>query len=587
MSPIRPEAARRRRLLTRGLPIAALAAAAFVAGVITGSGGPDLSAVRRFVHDWERQDFASMYREISPEAAKRYPLEEFTDAYAEAGKAATVTAVSVGDPDAGEVHERDVALVDVGFRTNVFGELSGRLALPLDGERIAWSPNLVFPGLDRGQRLVRRTDVPERAAILARDGTPLAEGPATGRASPLGDAASSVAGEISAPDPRQDRRLSLRGFPPGTPTGASGLELAFNGRLAGRPGGELVAISSRPGQAAGGGPVLASSEPAPGTPVHTTIDPNLQQAAAAALGGQYGGVAVLDAHNGSVLALAGIAFSGPQPPGSTFKVITTTAALEAGVVRLSDEFPVQTSTVVGGREVANAHNEACGGSFVEAFAASCNSVFVPLGPKVGSDRLVHTAELYGFNSPPGLFDDSALRTLAVPESTIPPSIPDEVELGVSAIGQGRVLATPLEMASVAQTVANGGVRSPTRMVTDRALRGGEDAVRVTSREVAGTLAMLMTRVVTDGTGTAAALPGIQVAGKTGTAELGPQALEPGQQQPAGTAVEQNVDAWFTGFAPVGEPKLAAAAMVVNADGDGGTVAAPIVRDVLSAGLGAG
>jgi transpeptidase family protein/MecA-like transpeptidase family protein len=587
LSPIRPEAARRRRLLTRGFPIAAVAAAAFVAGVVAGSNGPDLSAVRRFVHDWERQDLASMYREISPEAAKRYPLEEFTDAYAEAQKAATVTAVSANDPDAGEVDQRDVALVDVSFRTNVFGELSGRLALPLDGDRIAWSPNLVFPGLDRGERLVRRTDVPERAAILARDGTPLAEGPATGRASPLGDAAGSVAGEISAPDPRQDRRLSLRGFPPGTPTGASGLELAFNRRLAGRPGGQLVAIPSRSGQAAGGGPVLASSEPAPGTPVHTTIDPDLQQAAVAALGGQYGGVAVLDAGNGSVLALAGIAFSGPQPPGSTFKVITTTAALEAGVVQLSDEFPVQTSTVVGGREVANAHKEACGGSFVEAFAASCNSVFVPLGPKVGSDGLVHTAELYGFNSPPGLFDDSALRALSVPESTIPTSIPDEVELGVSAIGQGRVLATPLEMASVAQTVANGGVRSPTRMVTDRALGGGEDAVRVTSRKVAGTLAMLMTRVVTDGTGTAAALPGIQVAGKTGTAELGPQALEPGQQQPLGTAVEQNVDAWFTGFAPVDDPKLAAAAMIVNADGDGGTVAAPIVREVLSAGLGAG
>ena len=134
--------------------------------------------------------------------------------------------------------------------------------------------------------------------------------------------------------------------------------------------------------------MLATSKPVPGKPVHTTIDPHLQQTAVAALGGQYGGVAVLDARNGSVLALAGIAFSGPQPPGSTFKLITTTAALEAGVVKLTDQFPIQTSTVVGGREVANAHNEACGGSFVEAFAESCNSVFVPLGPKLGSERLV-------------------------------------------------------------------------------------------------------------------------------------------------------------------------------------------------------
>ena len=134
--------------------------------------------------------------------------------------------------------------------------------------------------------------------------------------------------------------------------------------------------------------MVATSKPVPGKPVHTTIDPDLQQAATAALGGAYGGVAVLDATNGSVLALAGIALSGPQPPGSTFKMITTTAALEAGVVKLTDQFPIQTSTVVDGREVANAHNEACGGSFVEAFAESCNSVFVPLGPKVGSERLV-------------------------------------------------------------------------------------------------------------------------------------------------------------------------------------------------------
>ena len=99
------------------------------------------------------------------------------------------------------------------------------------------------------------------------------------------------------------------------------------------------AASWSPAAAGGGGPVLATSKPVPGKPVHTTIDPALQQAAVAALGGQYGGVAVLDARNGSVLALAGIAFSGPQPPGSTFKLITTTAALEAGVVKLTRPVP--------------------------------------------------------------------------------------------------------------------------------------------------------------------------------------------------------------------------------------------------------
>jgi cell division protein FtsI/penicillin-binding protein 2 len=252
-------------------------------------------------------------------------------------------------------------------------------------------------------------------------------------------------------------------------------------------------------------------------------------------------------------------------------------------VKLSDQFPIQTSTVVGGREVANAHNEACGGSFAEAFAESCNSVFVPLGPKVGSERLVDTAERYGFNSSPTLLDDRYLRVLNPPQSTIPPSIPDDLELGVTAIGQGQVLATPLEMAAVAQTIANGGTRSPNAMVRDRGLQPIATPVRVTPQGTAATLRELMVRAVSGGTGTAAALPGIQVAGKTGTAELGPKALEPGAAQSA-AAEAQKVDAWFTAFAPANRPKLAAAAMVVNADGDGGTVAAPIVREVLAAGL---
>jgi cell division protein FtsI/penicillin-binding protein 2 len=243
--------------------------------------------------------------------------------------------------------------------------------------------------------------------------------------------------------------------------------------------------------------------------------------------------------------------------------------------------------VVGGREVANAHNEACGGSFVEAFAKSCNSVFVPLGPKIGSERLVESAELYGFNSPPGLYRHAAIRAVNAPQSSIPSSIPSDLELGVSAIGQGRVLATPLQMASVAQAIADGGRRSPTRIVSDRELLPAAKPVQVTSEGVATTVRDLMIQVVKSGTGTAAALPGVQVAGKTGTAELGPKPLEPGQEGTSGAPREQKVDAWFIAFAPAEDPKLAAAAMIVDANGDGGTVAAPIVRRVLAAGLGIG
>jgi beta-lactamase class D len=586
LSTITREAARRRRLLTRALPVAVLALAAFIAGATLAARRVDLPSVQRFADDWEDQNFAGMYTEISPRAAQRYSLSRFTDDYGKAQQTATATHVTTGEVSASDSGGREVAVMPVTFDTTAFGEVSGEIELPLDGDKVAWSPNLVFTGLGEGDRLVRRTRLPKRAPILARDGTPLAEGPVTARSSPLGAAATAAVGEVSSPSPEQNSEQVRHGFPPGTPTGTSGLELAFNDRLAGRPGGQLVATTPDPSRNGATSTVIATSKPVPGTPVHTTIDPKLQRAASAALGGQYGGVAVLDASDGSVLALTGIALSGPQPPGSTFKVITTTAALDAGVVKLTDQFPIETSTVVGGREVANAHNEACGGSFADAFAESCNSVFVPLGPKVGSDRLVGTAERYGFNSPPSLFDDRALRALNPPESTIPASIPDEVDLGVTAIGQGQVLATPLEMASVAQTIANGGVRSPTALVRDRSLQPASGPVRVTSGKTAATLRELMIRVVTSGTGTAAALPGVQVAGKTGTAELGPKALEPGQAQ-SSAVVEQNIDAWFTGFAPASQPKLVAAAMVVNASGDGGTVAAPIVQQVLAAGLGTG
>jgi Penicillin binding protein transpeptidase domain/Penicillin-binding Protein dimerisation domain len=582
LSPVNRDAVRRRRVLTRALPVAALATAAFIAGAVQAGHGTDLATAQSFADQWESQDFAAMHADISPGTAKHYPLNAFTDEYGKAQETGTVTGVSTGDVSASSVDGRPAAAMPVTLDTRAFGRITGEIELPLAGDRVAWSPDLVFPGLEKGGRLVRDSRVPKRAPILARGGAPLAEGPASARSSPLGSTAESVAGAVSSPNARQNKAQIMLGFPPDTPIGTSGLEQAFNRRLAGRPGGRLVAVPAS--GSASGRTVIATTTPVAGTPVHTTIDPTLQQAATTALGGLYGGVAVLDATNGSVLAIAGLGLSGPQPPGSTFKVVTTTAALDTGAVKLTDEFPIQTSTVVAGREIANAHNESCGGTFVEAFAESCNSVFVPLGPKVGSKELVGTAERYGFNAPPSLFDDQALKAMGPPESTLPTSIPDDVDLAVTAIGQGEVLATPLEMASVAQTVANGGVRSPNSMVRDPALQPSTRPVRVTSKKTAAMLRELMIHVVTEGTGTAAALPGIQVAGKTGTAELGPKPLEPGQAE-AGVTPEQNVDAWFTGFAPAAKPKLVAAAMVINASADGGTVAAPIVRQVLDAGLG--
>jgi cell division protein FtsI/penicillin-binding protein 2 len=555
------------------VPIITVAVLAFVVGMITGRRTTSLDAARAFAAAWQKSDFASMHDELSANAKHRYPISDFRRRYDDAEATATISTIDAGSVSAAKTPSgQEAAAFSVVVHTNAFGRLVGRMVLPLDGDSVAWSPKLVFPGLRAGERLVRRTRIPSRAPILAANGTALAEGPASARSSPIGAAATAITGAVGAPKGKQATEQERLGFPPDSPTGTSGLELAFNTRLEGHPGGQLLAVSKR------GRRALATTNPMPGEPVHTTISPSLQQAAVTALGSTFGGVAVLDARTGEVRGLAGIAFSGPQPPGSTFKVITTTAALDAGVVHTTDQFPIETNTVVDGRQINNANNEACGGSFVQAFAESCNSVFVPLGPKVGSDRLVGTAEKYGFNSPPSLYNDAALEAVNPASSTLPKSIPDDIDLAVTAIGQGEVLATPLEMASVAQTVANGGVREPNAIVTDKGLGPSQKPTRVTSAATAKTLKTLMLGVVNFGTGTAAAIPGIQVAGKTGTAELGPA--------PGSTDLQhQRVDAWFTAFAPASAPKLAVAAMVVNANGDGGTIAAPIVRSVLTVGLG--
>ncbi|MFZ1155422.1 MAG: penicillin-binding transpeptidase domain-containing protein, partial [Solirubrobacteraceae bacterium] len=404
------------------------------------------------------------------------------------------------------------------------------------------------------------------------------------RSSPLGAAAAAVVGEVGPIPQAQRAELESQGVPAEAIVGSSGLELALDNHLRGTPGGELLA----------GGRVLASAVAKPSTAVHTTISPAVQQAAVAALGEQLGGIVALDPVSGAILAVAGIGIDDLQPPGSTFKMVTLTAALEAKVARQSTVFPYATSATLDGVKLENANGESCGGSLALAFAVSCNSVFAPLGVKVGAARLVSTAERFGFNHEPGV--EGAV------ESTLPAAaqIQGELDVGSTAIGQGEVQASALQMVTVAATIADGGRRPTASFEIQHANRP-----RVISAATARTVRRLMIGVVREGTGTSAAIPGVVVAGKTGTAELGApscssksehdseseesgageeaESKQPSEGCSSGSKDPQNTDAWFAAFAPALHPRIAVGVLLVK-DGAGGETAAPVAKQVIEAGL---
>jgi cell division protein FtsI/penicillin-binding protein 2 len=554
---------RRWRITHRALPaLGAVAIVSLGAGLLVGRAAETSSerVAGDFARAWGRGDYTAMHVLLPPEARARYPLRTFRRAYERAASVATATGVRTGSPaGAGD----GLVRVPVRVSTRIFGPLGDAVVLPVDEEAIAWAPHLVFPGLGEGESLRRRSEVPERAKITSADGKVLAEGPADARTSPLGEVGSSIAGSVAATEDRRERRALLaRGFPADTPVGVSGLERAFQRDVEGIPGGQLLA----------GQRVLAQSSARAAGPARSTIDSRLQQAAVTALAGRLGGVAALDARTAKIRALAGIAISAPQPPGSTFKIVTTTAALEDRLVKPSDKFAVESRAVIDGVELENANGELCGGTFANSFAHSCNSVFAPLGVKVGAARLVEVAERYGFNEPPLLAGERPSTLPAAGEIVSP------LEVGSTAIGQFKVLATTLGMASVAQTVANRGIRiRPT--LRPRAPRR---AVRVTNPAVAATLERLMEGVVAYGTGTSAAIPGVAVAGKTGTAELQDTRGSTADEQPS--ADPNNTDAWFTAFAPGRKPRIVVAVLLVRS-GAGGTTAAPAARIVLGRALG--
>jgi len=579
--------------------VIALAALAFIVGAIVGAEhGPNAASAlaARYVSAWTHGDYAAMYEDIDGPSKRAITPQGLADDYEHALRTATATRLQVtGAPSDSS---GGLVAVPVRVRTRVFGTLQLAFALRIAGSSggepggVVWSRSIEFPGLHPGEVLGRKMTLPTRATLLARDGSVLGEGAATEagqRDSPLGAVAVDALGEVGPVPAARAQQLEAEGVPANAIVGVSGIEEALDGSLRGTPGGELLALSTRPGRP---DRVLALATPHAAPTVRTTISPAIQRAAVAALGGQLGGVVAMQPSTGQILAVAGLGIDDVQPPGSTFKMVTVSGVLQAGIATPHTVFPYATYATLDGVKLSNANGEECGGSLELAFAVSCNSVFSPLGVRLGAPRLVAMAERYGFNHSPGI--------PGAAESTLPPAsqIQGELDVGSTAIGQGEVQASPLEMATVAATIADGGHRPQPTFELDA---HPHTVTTATSVNVAHMVRSLMIGVVREGTGTAAAIPGVTVAGKTGTAEVGsPGSCSGGSEEGGakeGSSGESHAtggcssaaseasgtDAWFAAFAPALAPRIVVGVLMVK-DGAGGATAAPVAREVIEAGL---
>ncbi len=570
------DAERRRRLLRRAVPVGLVVVGAFAVGIALGvSGGDDgEDVVRDYAAAWSQGDWAAMHSLLTAQARKDTPLLEF----ARAGRSALETATATErDVRTGKAErDGDRWRLPVRVRTRIFGTVGGDVLIDVDttleAPRIQWEPRLVFPGLRDDERLRRETAMPARGALLARDRSRLAYGPQ--RASAQSDVAGPVVGMLGPVPEERAAELRALGVPQDAQVGVTGLERIFDTRLAGRPSGTLLA----------GDRVIARAVGRDGEEVRTTIDPELVRASTAALAGRYGAAIALDPRDGAVLGYAGVPFSIVQPPGSTFKIVTLAGSLERRITKLSESFEPSTYATLSGVKLANAYDEVCGGTLEQSFARSCNSVFAPLGARLGAGALVETAERFGFNAR-GAFP-------VVTESTIPEAgkIGDDLAVGSSAIGQGLVQATTLQMAEIASTVARDGLRPRTTLDLEQARSASSrQGKRAISAATARTLDRVMRAVVRDGTGAAAAIEGTPVAGKTGTAELRSRTKVDegdGTAQITAPREESETDAWFVAYAPAGRdrtPRVAVAVLLVGS-GAGGDTAAPAARGLLVTGL---
>jgi cell division protein FtsI/penicillin-binding protein 2 len=355
-------------------------------------------------------------------------------------------------------------------------------------------------------------------------------------------------------------RLTQLGAPyvVGDKVGLSGLEANFERTLAGTPAGDVQLVDIASGRTVQSVFQFAGTAPAP---VKTTLDRKTQEAAEAALAGvtQPAAIVAVDAASGDVRAVVSRpldqpfnrALAGQYPPGSTFKVVTTAALLGAGS-RADTPVTCPPQATVGGQRFVNFEGEALGATTLRnAFAQSCNTAFVALAANLSDAALGAAAANFGF----GVSYDLGVPT----EGGQFPAPKDAAERVSAAIGQGRVLASPLQMATVAGAVASSAWRPP-RLLTDNP---PGQAVPIDPATDA-TLKDLTAEVVRSGTGTAASVPGPPVAGKTGTAEFG-------------GADPNRTHAWFIGYRGT-----LAFSVLVEGGGVGGRVAAPLAARFLAA-----
>jgi peptidoglycan glycosyltransferase len=348
-----------------------------------------------------------------------------------------------------------------------------------------------------------------------------------------------------------------------------------------------------------------------GKDVITTLDPQAQKVAIQALGGRKGSIVAIEPQTGRVRVMASIPEFNPNdvpsrfaefnrssdapllnratqsryPPGSTFKVVTAAAALDTGKYTPQSIIDGHSPRTISGVPLANDGGESFGPiTLTDALTNSVNTVFAQVGESLGRSTLEKYMNRFGFNHDPPLdYPDEEMTASGVRDANGNLLGPDSgFDVGRVAIGQGgsegAIEVTPLQMAMVAAAVGNRGELIRPRLterivdkdgrVSDRFQPRRQS--RVMSVNAAQQLTQMMGNVVEEGTGTAAALSGVKVAGKTGTAEVDNATSN---------------QAWFIGFAPLDHPKMAVAVTIERTAGQGGTEAAPVAKQVLQSLLG--